>query len=115
MERLQKMLVFILVLCVVSVILSFSSNTLLARLYGPTEYAQITLFRKIVAVVPFIFQLLVNICVAIWLFSEARKEKAAPWAWVVFGVFFGLMAAVLFYLVRIYTSLKSEANADMET
>lgn len=115
MERIEKILILILLLCVLSIAFSFFSNMLLVRLYGPSEYGQITAFRKLVAVIPLVFRVLVHVCIGVWIYGAARKQKVAPWAWFVLCVFFGLMGAVLFYLTRIYAALQTERNSKNET
>ena len=115
MKQIEKFLVIILILTLTSLVVSFFYSALLARLYGVTEYAKISLFHKFIATIPLIFKVLVYICVGIWLFVAAREHKAQPWLWLVFGLFFGLIAAVLFYLTRIYDMLKSELKKEDKT
>ena len=114
MKQIEKFLIVIMVLTVISIAGMFSSNILLAKFYGAAEYGQMALFNKLVGSVSLFFKILVNICIAIWLTINARKYKAQPGAWFVFGIFFGIMAAVLFYLIRIHDLLKSapEVNAN---
>jgi hypothetical protein len=53
---------------------------------------------------------MVNLAIGIWLFIQARQSKNVPWIWLLFGLFYGLIAAVLFYIMRIYES-KNPQNA----
>lgn len=53
-----------------------------------------------------ILRLIVNIGIGIWLFILARREKATPWIWLFFGLFAGLVAAVLFFVMKVYESLR---------
>jgi hypothetical protein len=46
---------------------------------------------------------LVNVGAAIWLVVEARAASLRAWVWALFGLFFGLLGVVLFYLVQVYT------------
>jgi hypothetical protein len=110
MKHIEKFLIVILILSVVSIASTFFSNALLIRFYGPGEYATIGVFSKLMISISLLFKILVHICVAIWLFTIASEHKAQPWAWFVFGVFFGLMAAILFYLVRIYETIQSRSE-----
>ena len=114
MKQIEKFLIVILILYLVSIAGSFFSNALLIRFHGPGEYATVGVFSKLMISISLFFKILVHICVAIWLFVAAREHKAQPWAWFVFGVFFGLIAAILFYLVRIYETIqpRSEAGAN---
>ena len=51
---------------------------------------------------------LLNVGTGIWLFVEVRKEKANKWIWALFGLVFSLTGVLLYYLVRIYTSLRDK-------
>jgi len=110
MKKIEKFLIVIMILTVVSILGSFFSNVLLARLYGPAEFGKMAIFNKLVASTFLFFRILVHICVAIWLFVTAREHKTQPWAWFVFGIFFGLIAAVFFYLVRTYDMLRTKSE-----
>jgi len=107
MKHIEKFLIVIMILTIVSISGTYLSNILLVRIYGPTEYGKMALFVKVVASIFLVFKFLVHICVAIWLFVTARENK---WAWLVLGVFFGLMAAIFFYLVRIYDLLRAKSE-----
>jgi hypothetical protein len=51
--------------------------------------------------ISYFFVALKNIAAASWLFWLALKDNVNKLAWVVFGLFFGLIAVALYYLVRI--------------
>lgn len=106
MKHIEKFLIVIMILTIISIAGTYFSNILLVRLYGTTEYGKIVLFNKVVASIFLVFKFLVNICIAIWLFITAREHK---WAWLVLGVFFGLLAAIFFYLLRIYEMLRAKS------
>ena len=110
MKQIEKFLIIILIPSVVSIAGSFFSNALIIRLHSPGEYATIGVFSKLMISISLLFRILVHICIAIWLFVATREHKAQPWAWLVFGVFFGLIAAILFYLVRIYETIQSKSE-----
>jgi len=55
---------------------------------------------------PRILRLIISLGVGIWLFILARREKAVPWIWLLFGLTFGLIAAVLYFILRVYDSVK---------
>ncbi len=107
MKHIEKFLIVIMILTIISIAGTYFSNIALARLYGAEEYGHMVLFNKGVASIFLVFKFLVNICIAIWLFITAREYK---WAWLVLGVFFGLLAAIFFYLFRIYELLQSKAE-----
>jgi hypothetical protein len=108
MKHIEKFLIVIMILTIISISGTYFSNILLVRLYGATEYGQMLLFNKVVASIFLVFKFLVHICIAIWLFVTAREYK---WAWLVLGFFFGLLAAIFFYLLRIYEILRAKSEA----
>jgi hypothetical protein len=110
MKQIEKFLMLILILTIISTSGTYLSNILLVKLYGAAQYSQMAFFDKVVASIFSVFRMLVNICVAIWLFVAAREHKAQAWAWCVFGVFFGLAAAIFFYLVCIYETLRARSE-----
>lgn len=107
MKQIEKFLIVIMILTIISISGTYFSNILLVKLYGTTEYGKIVLFNKLVASIFLVFKFLVNICIAIWLFITAREYK---WAWLVLGIFFGLVAAIFFYLLRIYDLLRAKSE-----
>ena len=107
MKQIEKFLIVIMILTIISIAGTYFSNILLVKLYGATEYGQIVLFNKVVASIFLVFKFLVNICIAIWLFITAREYK---WAWLVLGFFFGILAAIFFYLLRIYEMLRAKSE-----
>ena len=109
MKHIEKFLIVIMILTIISISGTYLSNISLARLYGATEYGQMILFNKIVASIFLVFRFLVHICIAVWLFVTARENK---WAWLVLGLFFGLLAAIFFYLLRIYEMLRDKSEVE---
>ena len=113
MKHIEKFLIVIMILTIISISVTYFSNILLVKLYGYSMYAEMSLFSKLIASIRLVFKFLVHICIAVWLFVTARENK---WGWLVLGFFFGLVAAIFFYLLRIYDLLraKSEVEANQE-
>lgn len=109
MKHIEKFLIVIMILTIISIAGTYFSNILVARLYGATEYGQMVLFNKGVASIFLGFKFLVSICIAIWLFIMARENK---WAWLVLGFFFGILAAIFFYLLSIYEILRTKSEVE---
>ena len=107
MKHIEKFLIVIMILTIISIAGTYFFNFFVARLYGYSLYGEMSLFSKLIASIFLVFKFLVNVCIAIWLFVTARETK---WAWLVLGVFFGLLAAMFFYLFRIYELLQSKAE-----
>jgi apolipoprotein N-acyltransferase len=110
MKHIEKFLIVIMILTIISISGTYLSNISLARLYGVTEYGQMRLFNKGVASIFLVFRFLVHICIAVWLFVTARDNK---WAWLVLGFFFGILAAIFFYLFRIYEMLRASSEVEV--
>ena len=49
---------------------------------------------------------LVQIGVALWLFVSARRGNETPWVWALFGLTYGVLAAILFFVLRVHQQLK---------
>ncbi|MHC4691971.1 MAG: hypothetical protein ACYS67_04455 [Planctomycetota bacterium] len=109
MKQIEKFLIVIMILTIISIAGTYFSNFLLIKLYGGTEYGQMVLFNKIVASIFLFFKFLVHICIAVWLFVTARVNK---WAWLVLGLFFGILAAIFFYLLRIYEMQRAQSEVE---
>jgi hypothetical protein len=109
MKHIEQFLIVIMILTIISIAGTYFSNILFVRLYGATEYGQMVLFNKGIASIFLVFKFLVSICIAIWLFVTARENKCA---WLVLGLFFGILAAIFFYLLRIYDLLRAKSEVD---
>jgi hypothetical protein len=59
-----------------------------------------------VSILVYAFPVIIHIGVGIWLFNLARQEKATPWIWLLFGIFFGPLTIVLFFLWKAFNSAK---------
>jgi hypothetical protein len=57
---------------------------------------------------------LVGLCVACWLWSLSWKYGFNPTAWFVFGLFLGVIALVVFYLVRIHDMLEAQLSKPVQ-
>jgi len=107
MKHIEKFLIVIMILTIISIAGTYFSSISFPRLYSAAEYGMMTLFTKGIASIFLVFKFLVNICIAIWLFITAREYK---WSWLVLGFFFGLIAAIFFYLLRIYEELRAKSK-----
>ncbi|HIJ71601.1 MAG TPA: hypothetical protein HPP87_09605 [Planctomycetes bacterium] len=109
MKKIETLAVIIIVLCVLSNISPIASTFIGAKFFGDETYGKFNLSIHLMATLTRILSLLVNIAIAIWLFKIARTEKnASPCTWLLFGFFFGLVAPLLFYLLKLYETVKPE-------
>ena len=110
MKKLEWLALLLIILLILTHFLSWFGSSLIARLYGP-EYAGIQYAHlKLITSARSLLSIIVNLVIGIWLFIQARQSKSTPWIWLLFGMVYGLIAAVLFYLLRIFES-KAYNNA----
>ena len=95
------------VLLLYSSILSFIS---LADLYEPDKDA--SRFIDIgVMTVQRILYVVVQFGVAIWLFIQAKRDRTRSWVWGLFGLIFGIVAVVLYFLMQLIEQMKMKRTA----
>lgn len=107
MSRIEKFLIAILILTIFCYIVSFIWPFLIARLFTASEVGQFTLFHRQLVYLFLVPKLLVSLCVAFWLYHAARQYHANPKGWFIFGLFFGLVALIVFYVVRIHDMIET--------
>ena len=115
MKKIETTSLIVLVLFVLGLIIStiFMVNyTRFASLEDVSQHInQSYLAMKIFAKL----QVLVNILIGIWLFIIVKKEKeGTPWFWLMLGVFTGVFAAILYFLVRIHQIIKRNNEISKE-
>ena len=113
--RIEKFLIVILVLTIVGYLGSFLWPLLFARLFTAGEVGQISLFQKQLVVLFLVPKALVCLCVAFWLRRVARQYGAHPNGWFIFGLFLGLVALILFYVVRLHDMIEAQTTEKIET
>ena len=112
MKKLEWLALLVIILSILTHFLNLFGAALIARLYSP-EYVGISnIHFNLMTSARSLLLVIVNVVIGIWLFIQASRSKSTPWIWLLFGIFYGLIAAVLFYLLRIYES-KSPNNANM--
>ena len=67
-------------------------------------------FMMLIVWSQFLIEKIVDIGIAVGLFIVARRGKETPWVWALLGLLYGLVAPLLFYVVRIYDRLESQAK-----
>ena len=81
---------------------------MIVRFFTGTEVGQITLFHAQLVFVYLIPSILIRLCIAYWLRILANKYGTNPNGWSIFGLFLGLIALILFYVVRIHDMIEDE-------
>jgi len=100
MKSIEKLAIILIILWILSSVLTLIMPFIreIIRQYPYTMFMSYT--------VSSILRLIVNIGIGIWLFILARREKSTPWIWLFFGLFAGLVAAVLFFVMKVYQSVR---------
>ena len=116
MKQIEKFLFIILILSVFTIVASFLSDIWLVWLYGERfEIGQLNYFIKGIASIVLSFKVLVNICVAFWLYKVSKEYDSRSWGWFVFGLFFGIIALIFFYLIRVHDMISLYTSKGTET
>ena len=106
MKKIELLAIVLVVLALVSSGTSMIYQYAIMRLLPAEEIGKITIAQSALVAVAKIIKSLVVIGIGVWLFVIARKEKnSTPWLWGLFGLFFGLIAVILFYAIKIYENM----------
>ena len=103
MKRYHTLALLLVGLLVLSWVAPFLIDIYLARTYGPAESIPPDV-KGSWTVVKFVALYLVHFGAAYWLQAEAATLALSRWIWAAFGLAFGLLAVVVFYLLTIYHS-----------
>lgn len=104
MRKLEYLALVIFISLVSTNFLSWFGNTLFVRFYGPTHVGVSNAQLKWITTARSLLSIPVNLAVGIWLSLQAKKSNSTPWIWLLFGLVYGLIAAALFFLVKLHES-----------
>ena len=85
-------------------------SMLLVRFYGPKVISTLSFHQHAIASMQVFLKLLIAIAIAVWLGYQAKKDGASPAIWVLFGLFFSVLGAILYFVVRSQKDSSSEAG-----
>ena len=106
MKRIEVVAVVLIVLWTVlllySSILSFIR---LVDLYDPDEHASHFIAMGVLQTQSILY-VLVRFGVGIWLFIQAKRDRAASWVWGLFGLIFSISAAILYFVMQLVEEMK---------
>ena len=105
MKDVQKYIILLVVLAVCATAFGLFRDIYLATEYGANGAPRVV--KETWQVVSVIFVVLTNIGAALWINHLARGRNINKLIWSVFGLFFGLMAVVIFYVASIYEEIKT--------
>ncbi|MFL0123676.1 hypothetical protein V2590_03220 [Tenacibaculum maritimum] len=75
---------------------------------SPGEIAELTLSVQLIAGAIIFFKSLLSIFLGIWLYKKSSLIEENKYTWLFFGLFFGIFAVILFYLVLIFKKIESK-------
>ena len=100
MTRQEKLILFVVALLVLTRLGVLAREMLIAAHYGTSGMPLSD--KHLWETVSVLWGGLVNAGAATWLFIEARAAGLKAWVWALFGLCFGLLSVVLFYLVQLH-------------
>ena len=106
MKNIEKLAIVVIVLLFLTEIPYTLYYMLIFRFFGPEAMEQ---YKTVISLLAFgmpVSRLLVRIAVGIWLFIQAKRNDAAPWIWFLFALVAGLLAAALFYIIKVYETVR---------
>ncbi len=107
MKRYEKFVLLLVALLILSKITPLARDLYLARTYGGPDlipYYISETWRSI----SMLMAALVNVGAAIWLMAESARQAANRWIWGLFGLLFGLIGVIVFYVVLIFRTVQSD-------
>ena len=112
MKKIEKIAIILIVLWVLTLASNPVITIIMGRLYSPQEFVNITFMQKGLLAARTILGLLVQIGIAVWLFMQAKRDKAARWVWALFGLTFGISAAILYFLLQLIEEMKLKRKSE---
>ena len=105
MKRVEKLIIVVIAFLILSRAGGLIKDIFYAYSVGVSEPTmnQTLLFKNI----SFFLFFIVNIGSTIWLYVESKNADLKAWIWSLFGLFFGLMAVLIFYLSAIYDHIRN--------
>lgn len=96
-----------LIVAYVAVTVATPLHALVAgRLFSTPEIGELTQLASVSLLTRTLLGLVINVVVAVWLFRLAKRDHASPWVWAMFGLFFSVLGAVLYFGLQIYQRLR---------
>lgn len=100
MKKYEVAAIVLLVLFAITTISTPLHMLILSRLYGAQEMGSLSLHRHAIVSVQMLLRCLVSIAIAVWLGLEAKKDGFSVPVWILFGLFFSVLGAILYFVLR---------------
>ena len=110
MKKYEAAAMVLIVLYIISSISNPLYSMLVARLYGPKVVGTLSLHQHAIVFMQMFLKLLIAIAIAVWLAYRAKKDGASPAIWALLGLFFSVLGAILYFVVRNQKDSSSEAG-----
>ena len=108
MKKYEVLAIVLMVLYVISYAASPLHVWLMKMFYGPEFVSTLSMYQHVILSLQMVLKLLVHIAIAVWLGRQAAKDGASVSIWVLFGLFFSLLGAILYFVLRSQTDRLSE-------
>ncbi len=118
MRKIERFAIIIFILWILYVLFSpslktiyhylFSKDDLLEALKSTTDNIWLSYSYLIV-------KQIASILIGIWLFVTVKREKqGSPWFWLMLSIFSGVFAPLLYFILRVYQTIKPESMVATE-
>ncbi len=112
MKKIEVIAVVLIVLWALTLVSNPIITLITARLYTPPAQAALGCTHKAMLAARNIISVLVQVGVAVWLFIQAKRDRATSWVWGLFGLTFGISAAILYFLLRLVDEMKVKRSVE---
>lgn len=107
MKNIEKMVIVLSGLWLITQINNYLFNIVSLHFLGPRIFYLINgLDNLLMRISQSILPALVQIGIGIWLFQQARRDERSRWVWGLFGLTFGINAAILYFLMQLIEQAK---------
>lgn len=112
MKKIEAVAVVLIGLWVLTLFPNPIFSFVAARMYAIDELVTLRWTQVVMLLARNIVSMLVCLGVAVWLFIQAKRDKASPWVWCLFGFTFGISAAILYFLIQLIEEMKMKRTAE---
>lgn len=115
MKRFEKYAIFVLIVWLLQSPIVYIATSIYYQFFSVEQIGQLGYGTIFYYYTMMLIKSLVNVSIGIWLFAMVKKEKTGtPWIWLTMAVFAGILAPILYFLIRIYKTVKPENELVIE-
>jgi hypothetical protein len=108
-RHINKFALLLLILYAISIGINMTSNLLLDFVVpGYPAKDVVTIQLRLLSLLFYLFEIIVNIGCGIWLFFESKNEKTNIWLWLFVGFFTGIFGVIVWFLKEILKEMKEK-------